>query len=146
MSSRQSKWVLPKSPIGMLQEDLWPDEWKILVACLLHNLTTRKQVDKVYEHLFNKYPSALSMSRANEEDLHAIIKPLGMWKRRAATLIRFSREYLEKDWKEASELYGCGKYANDCYKIFCLGDWKDVSPNDNTLNRYYAWLKGAIDA
>ena len=96
MDSEKNKWVLPKSPIGMLQEDLWPDEWKVLIACLLHNLTTRKQVDKVYKILFDKYPDPESMSKAHETDLYDIVKPLGLWKKRSATLIRFSKEYLEK--------------------------------------------------
>ena len=55
-----SKWKPPKSPIGMLQEDLWPDVWKILVACILHNQTSRKQVDKVYPKLFKDYPNPAS--------------------------------------------------------------------------------------
>ena len=134
------KWTLPRSPVGMLQEDLWPNEWKILVACLLHNLTTRKQVDKVYDQLFKKYPTPESMMSAVEEELQDIIKPLGMWRKRSKTLMRFSKEYLEKDWSCAADLFGCGKYANDCHRIFCLGEWKNVSPSDHALNRYHAWL------
>jgi len=136
-----NEWILPKSPIGMLQEDLWPNEWKILVACLLHNLTTRKQVDKVYRALFDKYPTPQRMKHADEEELQALIKPLGLWRRRSQSLIRFSEEYLEKDWDQASDLYGCGKYADDCHRIFCLGEWKDVTPADRALNRYHVWLK-----
>ena len=141
MTNKSHEWVLPTSPVGMLQEDLWPNEWKILVACLLHNLTTRKQVDKVYKHLFNEYPTPESMKKANEEELQTLIRPLGMWRRRAKSLIRFSAEFLEKDWKNANELYGCGKYADDCYRIFCLGEWEDVVPNDRSLTRYHQWLK-----
>ena len=146
MVSRHIKWQPLKSPVGMLQEDLWPDEWKILVACLLHNLTTRKQVDKVYRELFQKYPTPESMRDAKVGELQNIIKPLGMWRRRTRTLKRFSKEYLEKDWNNAIELYGCGKYANDCHKIFCLGEWKDVLPNDHALNQYHDWLKEMINA
>jgi len=141
MTNSTHAWVLPKSPVGMLQEDLWPNEWKILIACLLHNLTTRKQVDKVYHKLFNEYPTPECMQSAHEEDLHNIIKPLGMWRRRAKTLIRFSKEYLEKDWKNASDLYGCGKYANDCHRIFCRGEWKEATPSDHALSRYSAWCR-----
>jgi len=141
MSNKSHEWVLPVSPVGMLQEDLWPNEWKILVACLLHNLTTRKQVDKVYHRLFEAYPTPKRMGCAEVQELQRIIKPLGMWKKRSKTLIRFSQEYLEKDWKQASDLYGCGKYANDCHRIFCLGEWKDVTPSDHALNRYHGWLK-----
>jgi len=133
-------WVPPKSPIGMLQEDLWPDEWKVLIACLLHNLTTRKQVDKVYERLFDVYPTPRAMAAADETVLARLIHSLGMQNRRAKTLKRFSQEYLEKEWTNVIELYGCGKYADDCHKVFCTGQWKEVSPNDHALNRYHEWL------
>ena len=146
MIDNNTIWKPPKSPIGMLQEDLWPNEWKILVACLLHNLTTRKQVDRVYKILFEKYPTAIAMSTANEHELQSIIQPLGMWRRRAKSLKRFSKEYLEKDWKNVIDLYGCGKYADDCHKIFCLGAWKDVVPSDHALNRYHVWLKEEMNA
>ena len=134
-------WKPPRSPIGMLQEDLWPNEWKILVACLLHNQTSRKQVNKVYEELFRLYPTADSMKDADVNDLQSLIKPLGMWKRRTETLRRFSREYIEKEWSSPKELYGCGKYAEDAWRVFCVGDWKEVHPNDHALNKYRDWLE-----
>ena len=134
-------WRPPRSPIGMLQEDLWPDEWKILVACLLHNQTSRKQVDKVYEELFSRYPTPASMKDADVSDLQDLIKPLGMWKRRTETLRRFSGEYLEKEWSTPKELYGCGKYAEDVWKVFCVGNWREVKPNDHALNKYKDWLE-----
>ena len=134
-------WKPPRSPVGMLQEDLWPNEWKILVACLLHNQTSRKQVDKVYEELFRKYPTADSMKDADVNDLQSLIKPLGMWKRRTETLRRFSREYLEKDWSNPKELYGCGKYAEDVWNVFCTGEWRSVKPTDHALNKYWNWLE-----
>jgi methyl-CpG-binding domain protein 4 len=139
-------WIPPKSPVGMLQEDLWPDEWKILVACLLHNLTTRKQVDKVYHQLFQRYPSPEAMSEADENELSEIIQSLGMQNRRSKSLKRFSYEYLKKDWKNAIELYGCGKYADDCHKVFYTGQWRDVQPNDHALNKYHDFLKMKCNA
>jgi len=29
------------------------------------------------------------------------------------------------------ELYGIGKYGNDSYRIFCVGDWRLVSTLEN---------------
>tara|TARA_Y100000592_G_C5417248_1_gene291296 strand:+ start:92 stop:526 length:435 start_codon:yes stop_codon:yes gene_type:complete len=135
------QWKPPKSPVGMLQEDLWPDEWKILVACLLHNQTSRKQVDKVYQELFTRYPDATSMMNSDVHELQDLIKPLGMWKRRTETLQRFSREYLTKKWSTPKDLYGCGKYADDVWRVFIRGDWKLVVPNDRALNKYHDFLK-----
>ena len=136
-----TQWKPPKSPIGMLQEDMWPDAWKILVTCILHNQTSRKQVDKVYKVLFETYPTPEEMQVAELENLSTILKPLGFQNRRAVSLKRFSREFTDEDWKKASDLYGCGKYADDCYQVFCAGEWKKVKPTDHALNDYIDWLR-----
>ncbi len=41
---RVSTWVPPQSPYGLLEEELWQDPWKLLVACMLLNKTSGKQV------------------------------------------------------------------------------------------------------
>jgi len=134
-------WHPPKSPYNLLQESLWPDEWRVLVSCLLLNLTTRKQVEKVIDRLFRKYPGPVSMSFAKDEELKGIIKTLGLANKRVKTLKRFSHEYLTKTWTMPIELYGCGKYANDAWRIFCRGDWRLVDPQDHALNDYHGWLR-----
>ena len=134
------------SPIGMLQEEMWPDAWKILVACILHNQTSRKQVDKVYHELFDRYPDSKSMASADPADLAMLLRPLGLYNRRSKSLIRFSQEYQDKDWAMPSELYACGRYADDCYSVFCLGDWEEVESDDGSLKRYLQWLRGEHSA
>ena len=37
-------WVPPASPFGLIQEALWKEPWKLLVACMLLNKTAGKQV------------------------------------------------------------------------------------------------------
>ena len=134
-------WKPPKSPHGLLQEDLWPNEWRILISCLLLNLTTRKQVDGVIFDLFERYPTPMSLLNADSTELQTLIKPLGMWRKRTQTLLRFTREYLAGEWDQVNDLFGCGKYANDAWRIFCVGDWQDVEPNDHALNMYHEWLR-----
>ena len=133
-------WKPPRSPHDLIQESLWPDEWRILVSCLLLNLTTRKQVDKIIDRLFHKYPGPCSMAYAKDDDLLDIIKSLGLANKRVKTLKRFSKEYMTKKWSTPKELFGCGKYADDAWRIFCRGDWKSVEPNDHALNKYHDWL------
>ena len=89
---------------------------------------------------FKKYPDALAMAKAKDGDLHKLLKPLGLWKRRAITLKRFSQEFLDGKWESAKDLYGCGKYADDAWRIFCKGDWQHVEPNDHALNVYHDWI------
>ena len=112
---------------------------------MLHNQTSRKQVDKVYPHLFKKYPSAKEMSRADTSILSNILKPLGLYNRRARSLIKMSEQFYENRWKKPTDLYGCGKYAEDCYRVFCTGEWKDVTPTDHALNDYVDWLNKEVD-
>ena len=69
-----------------------------------------------------------------------LIQTLGLHEKRAKIIIRFSEEFLTKDWNSPKELHGIGKYGDDSYRIFCLGDWKNVTPNDHKLNHYHTWL------
>ena len=125
----------------MLQEEMWPDVWKILVVCILHNQTSRKQVDRVYQEIFYNYPTEEHMASADPEKLAKILKPLGLYNRRSKSLIRFSREYVTNHWQTPSDLHGCGKYADDCYKVFCRFQWNDVEPTDHALNDYVKWAR-----
>ena len=138
----QSVWNPPLSPWNLVQEPYFGDEWKVLVCCILLNLTTHKQVRKILPEFFKRYPGPNTMVMANENELKEHLRPLGLVNKRAKTLIRFSREYLTAPWETAKELYGCGKYADDAWHIFCVGDWKKVQPNDHALNLYHNWLKG----
>ena len=140
MVKKCDKWIPPRSPEPLIQEDLWPNEWKILVACILLNLTTRKQVEKVIYKIFDKWPDAMALSSANELELSELLQPLGMYRRRAKSLKRMSLEYMTNAWSTACDLYGCGKYADDCWRIFCKGDWRNVEPQDHALNFYHDWL------
>ena len=104
------------------------------------NLTTRKQVDSVIHEFFRRWPDSESLNKADAAELEDLIKPLGMWRKRSQTLLRFNREYMAGAWSTAKDLYGCGKYADDCWRIFCLGEWRDVQPNDHALNWYHDYL------
>ena len=133
-------WNPPLSPFKLVQEPYFGDEWKILICCQLLNLTKHVQVRKVLPELFRTYPGPVSMAVASEAALRKMLKPLGLSNKRAKTLIRFSKEYLAQKWKSAKDLYGIGKYGNDAWHIFCVGDWKNVEPNDQALNKYHDWL------
>ncbi|ESO11120.1 hypothetical protein HELRODRAFT_194902 [Helobdella robusta] len=73
-------------------------------------------------------------------DISNLMKPLGLSRKRAQIIKKFSYEYQTKEWKDPSELYGVGKYGSDSYNIFCVNRWKKVEPNDHKLNKYHDWL------
>jgi methyl-CpG-binding domain protein 4 len=125
----------------MLQEIYLHDPWKMLVGCILLNQTTRTQVDSVREELFSLWPDALEMASADPEEIATLIKPLGLFNRRARTLIKFSKEWVEKDWKEPIELHGIGKYAQDSWEIFQKNNYQ-IQPTDKELVGY---LRNKLD-
>jgi methyl-CpG-binding domain protein 4 len=115
------RWSPPRSPFGLLEEILWADEWKMLVACMMLNCTTRVQVDRVLWRLFSTAPSAtaaVALGRGDAEarddrrdadgfsvagaaTLETILAPLGLHRKRARAFVRLSEDYLNA--LEASE-------------------------------------------
>tara|TARA_B100000700_G_scaffold265015_1_gene303101 strand:- start:94 stop:396 length:303 start_codon:yes stop_codon:yes gene_type:complete len=91
---------------------------------------------------FKRYPSANDVSLSDISDIEKMIKPIGLSRKRSVALVKMSNDYINIDWRDRPDkLYGIGKYGSDAYRIFCLGDWKNVSPKDHALNDYHSWLK-----
>ena len=118
----------------LLQEVYQDDPWKMMVCCILLNLTKRQQVDGVRHELFDKYPTEYEMMEADEEELSEILKPLGLYNRRAKTLIKFSWMWVN-GFSDVKELYGVGQYASDSWEIF-QNDNRKINPTDKVLMEY----------
>ncbi|XP_053378007.1 methyl-CpG-binding domain protein 4-like [Mercenaria mercenaria] len=137
---RDMQWTPPKSPYNLVQESLFHDPWKLLVATIFLNRTTGTAAIPLLWKFLNKWPNPDMARKGDQAAMAKILQPLGLHEKRAHTIIRFSNEYLTKSWKYPIELYGIGKYGNDSYRIFCLNEWKQVRPEDHKLNLYHSWL------
>ncbi|CAM6037598.1 unnamed protein product [Sphagnum compactum] len=138
--SSDVKWIPPVSPYGLIQEQLYQDPWKVLVACMLLNKTGGRQMHKVIWDLFELCPHPEACLTTETEKIGTIIRSLGLQNKRAKMLQRFSEEYAHGDWTNVSQLHGIGEYARDAYAIFCEGRWREVQPNDYMLKKYWQWL------
>ena len=118
----------------LLQEIYLTDPWKMLVCCMLLNLTNRKQVDTVREELFTKYRTPKDMMNADHRELADILKPLGLYNRRATSLRLMSAGYIN-GFKSVDELYGIGQYAKDSWEIFQMKN-NNIKPTDKVLQEY----------
>ncbi|XP_075570723.1 methyl-CpG-binding domain protein 4 [Pelecanus crispus] len=134
------KWTPPRSPFNLVQETLFHDPWKLLIATIFLNKTSGKMAIPVLWEFLKKYPSPEITRTADWKEMSELLRPLGLYELRAKTIIKFSDEYLSKRWKYPIELHGIGKYGNDSYRIFCVNEWKEVQPQDHKLNVYHAWL------
>ena len=117
-----------------LQEIYQPDGWKMLICCMLLNLTNRRQVDVIRDELFDRYPTPQDMMKANQSELAELLKPLGLYNRRAKSLKKMSEGYV-KGFKSVDELYGIGQYAKDSWEIFQNNN-RNVNPTDKVLQEY----------
>ncbi|MBN3302045.1 methyl-CpG-binding domain protein 4 [Amia ocellicauda] len=134
------KWTPPRSPFSLVQETLFHDPWKLLIATIFLNRTSGKMAIPVLWQFFERYPSPEVARGSDEKEVAELLKPLGLNELRAKTIVKFSDEYLTKQWKYPIELHGIGKYGNDSYRIFCVEEWRQVEPQDHKLNKYHAWL------
>ncbi len=128
------------SPFNLLQEIYRDDPWKVMVCCIFLNQTTRKQVDKIRETFFQKWQSPEQLAAAEQEEVVEMIRPLGFYNRRSKTLIRFSREWKEKNWNSPLELHGIGQYALDSWNLF-IENIIVENPSDHILKDYVLWRK-----
>ena len=109
--------------------------WQHMVGVMCLNMTHRKQVKKVLPILFKKYPNAKAFLQGKSEDQEKLLQPLGMVHVRTQRLRRMSEDFLKWDRKDATDLYGIGKYGSDSYRIFYKNEIpKDVQ--DKELRRY----------
>lgn len=132
------------SPLNLLQEiyRFTPHgEWKVLMSCIFLNQTTRKQVDRIRDEFFLRWPSPEAASKANPTEMSSLIEPLGLKNRRTQIIIRMSREFAEGNWKEPKELYGIGQYGQDSWDIFIRFKLNIKKPSDKVLTKYLKWAK-----
>ena len=135
-------WVPPASPYGLLQEQLYADPWRVLVACALLNKTSCVAVRNVIWDLFARWPNAVAAAAPNQaERIAELIKPLGLT-RRALLIAALSSAWVAGSWRKITDLPGVGRYAAEAYALFCTGEWEEVGggARDKELRRYGCWL------
>ena len=117
----------------MVQQQV-KSKWQHMVGVICLTQTYRKQVKQVLSSCPKRYPNRkIYPGRVKTQE--RILKPLGMWKVRVKRLRGMSVDFLSWNGKEASDLYGIGKYGSDSYKIF----YKNEIPanvQDKELRRY----------
>ena len=127
----------------LFQEDLLHEPFWMMVACSLVNLTTWTKGRHAFAWLRWAYADHFELSCAFEQDLYEPLRPLGLWRRRASSLIRMANAWIEHEplcYDDVIKLPGCGRYAADTWMIFVEGR-RDVVPTDGKLLWYLQRLK-----
>jgi len=143
---KRSKWVPPLSPFGLIQESLYAEPWRLLVATIFLNKTNGRIALPLLENFFERYPTPKAVLDAETLELSSFLKPIGLNNTRGKIIKRFTQEFTSKSWMYPGELYGIGKYGDDSFRIFCMGEWRSVRPRDKKLNLYHSWLCQQVQA
>ena len=118
----------------MVQQQV-KNRWQHMVGVICLNQTGRKKVKKILPKFFRKYPNPSDLLKSDRDTIAKMLKELGMKNVRAHRIWRMTEEYLDWDGKDATELFGIGKYGSDSYRIF----YKNEIPKnvqDKELKRY----------
>ncbi|KJS83014.1 MAG: endonuclease III [Peptococcaceae bacterium BICA1-8] len=70
--------------------------FELLIATILSAQSTDKQVNKVTQSLFEKYPDANAISLLSPEELEQEIKSIGLYKNKSKNIVTTSKMLVEK--------------------------------------------------
>ena len=107
-------------------ENLTP--FQILLAELMLQKTNATQVEKIFPNFIEKYPNPLSINGLEESFLSDLLKPLGLYNRRARDLKKLvemiinDNNTIPKNKKELLELPGVGDYITNALLCFAFNN------------------------
>ena len=134
-----------------MRDDLMVQEqvrsvWQHMVGVICLNQTGRKKVKKILPEFFKKFPDEFELLKSDKDTIAEMLKDLGMKNVRANRIWRMTEDYLEWDGRDATELFGIGKYGSDSYEIFYRNKIPE-NVQDKELRRYLSDLEcGKIKA
>ncbi len=70
--------------------------WQLAVAVMLSAQTTDVSVNKVTPVLFSRFPDPESMAQADVREVENIIKSIGLYRNKAANVVRMSQKLMEE--------------------------------------------------
>jgi A/G-specific adenine glycosylase len=100
---------------------------KIISEALLQR-TRAETVAAFFPAFIQAFPSWTSLASASETDLQLFLKPIGLWRRRAVSLIAFSqamdirRGRFPRTREEIESLPSVGQYIANAILLFCHGE------------------------
>jgi endonuclease-3 len=77
--------------------------WELLIAVVLSAQTTDVSVNRVTTELFRRWPDAAALATAVQEQVEEIIRTIGMYRTKAANIIKLSRKLLDETGGEVPQ-------------------------------------------
>ncbi len=81
------------------------DPYRLIVMARLSAQCTDKRVNEVSKPLFERYPTVHSLAEAEQSDVENIIRPCGLFRTKAESIISMSREIIERHGGNVPDTY-----------------------------------------
>ena len=89
----KAKWNPPKSPFNLVQESLFHNPWQLLIATIFLQRTKGEMAIPLIHKFFEKWPRPKDVLQAALNDIACLIQPIGLNKRRAFVIKKFTGNY-----------------------------------------------------
>ena len=103
-------------------------KYKLVISELLLQRTRAETVANFFDTFISQYPSWKKLAEANEHGIGRVIRPIGLWKRRALTLKRLATVMAKRNGRfprtraEIEALPGVGQYIANAILLLCHGE------------------------
>ena len=84
------KWIPPRSPFKLIQESLFHDPWKLLIATIFLQRTGGERAVPLAVHFLDRWTTPEEVLQAPREELSDFLQPLGLNNRRARVIQTFT--------------------------------------------------------
>ena len=100
----------------------WTDLYRLTVTEVLLQQTAAPKVAAFVASWFERYPSWAELAAAPAEELEAALLPLGLHRRRAATLNRLALSFVEGPSADMASRPGVGQYISRAVAVALRGE------------------------
>lgn len=100
-------------------------EYQRIISEVLLQRTRADSVAAIFVDFLRRYPSWRALARAEPEELQELLRPLGLWRRRAVAMSQLSRAVMARkgrfpsDRAELETMPGVGQYVASAVLLFC---------------------------
>lgn len=106
----------------------WKTPFELLIATILSAQCTDVRVNKVTPELFRRFPDAVAMSKATQEQLEELVRTTGFFRNKAKSLLGTGKRLMEvydgevpQTMKDLLTLPGVARKTANCVLGTCFG-------------------------
>lgn len=131
-----------------LAAEKWPTKFQTLISTILSARSLDETTIRVCKILFQKYPDASSLAKANSIEIELILKPINFYKNKTKSIINCVKILVEKyngkipeEYEKLTELAGVGPKTANVFLSELGKEAVAVDTHVYYISKYLGWTK-----